>query len=65
MVERIRALAKSMGMNISALEKAAGIGNGVIARWDEHSPRVSALFAVANVLGVSLDYLVNGEEKSA
>ena len=64
MVERIRALAKEKGLTIAAIEKEAGIGNGVIARWDEHSPRVSALFAVANVLGVSLDYLVSGEKSA-
>ena len=64
MLERIRTLAKEKGLTIAAIEKEAGIGNGVIARWDIHSPRVGQLCAVANVLGVSLDYLVNGEKSA-
>ena len=64
MVERIRALARDKGLTISAIEKAAGIGNGVIARWDVHSPRVSQLYAVARLLDVSLEYLINGEQSA-
>lgn len=46
-----------------ALEKKAGIGNGVIAAWAEGSPRVDTLQKVADALDVTIDYLVSGGKK--
>lgn len=63
-VERIKQKAKEQGINISALEKSSGLGNGVIRRWDERSPQCDKIAPVANCLKVSLDWLVLGKENS-
>lgn len=63
MVERIRKLAKDRGMTMKDLEKRCGHGNGTIARWDEHCPRVSAVVDVARALDVSLEVILGYGEK--
>jgi len=59
LVQNIRARCKAAGISISALEKATGLGNGIISRWDESSPRLENVQRVANFFGVSVDDLVN------
>lgn len=59
--ENIKKLCSEKGISIAAVEKEAGIGNGVIGGWREGSPRVDSLMKVANVLGTSLDELVKKE----
>ena len=62
--ERLAQLAAERGINsIAALERLAGLGNGTIKRWDESSPSVDKLKAVADVLGVSISFIL-GEEIS-
>lgn len=63
MVERIRQLCADRGITLKRLELEAGIGNGVIARWETSSPRADKLLAVAKVLNVSAEYLLTGNEK--
>ena len=63
MVERIRELCKRKNITFQKLEKAVGLGNGVIARWDERMPSAKNLSVVAEFLGVSMEYLLTGEEK--
>jgi transcriptional regulator with XRE-family HTH domain len=57
-VDNIRNLCKKRGITLWALEKATGIGNGVIARWENSSPRVENLKLVADYFGVSIDDLL-------
>lgn len=40
------------------------MGNGTIGKWTKQSPRADNLYAVANYLSVSMEYLLTGEEKS-
>lgn len=56
--EKILALCKSRGVTIHAVERACGIGNGVIGGWREKTPRVDILHAVANYFGVTVDYFL-------
>lgn len=58
MVEKIRALCAERKISIAALERETGLGNGVIARWDESSPRLESVLAVANYFGVQIDQLL-------
>lgn len=64
LVENIRALCVERGISIMALERGAGLGNGVISRWNESSPRLESVLAVAGFLGVSVDCLL-GESTTA
>lgn len=58
--ERVKKLAEERGISIYALEKEAGLANGTISKWRTSSPTAENLRAVANVLGVAIDDLVDG-----
>lgn len=60
----IKRLCEDRGMTLAALERAVGIGNGVIADWAKGRPRVDLLMRVADFFGVTLDELVKGGEES-
>jgi len=64
MYDTIKKLADEKGLSIMALEKAAGLSNGTIGKWRESSEgvRVSSIKALADVLDVSVDEIVNGKE---
>lgn len=57
----IKGLADEKKISIAALERSSGIGNGVIARWKEGSPRSDLLYSVAKTLGVTMDDLMPKE----
>lgn len=56
--EKVKRLANEKGISISALEKEAGLGNGVIRKWKTSSPNVDSLKAVAMVLDVKVSKLL-------
>lgn len=56
--EVIAKMAKEKEIPIYKLERAAGIGNGVIRRWGESDPSTSALRKVAAVLDCTIDDLL-------
>ena len=47
-------------LSIAELERAAGIGNGVIRKWDNAFPTLRTVSSVADTLGVTLDELLKG-----
>ena len=49
-------------MNFSKLEKAVGLGNGVIGKWQNSSPRVDSVKLVADFFGVTVDDLLADKE---
>lgn len=63
-IELIKNLANKKGLSITKLEVACGFGNGTIGKWTKQSPSCDNLYKVANYLGVSIDYLYTGKEKS-
>ena len=56
--EKIKALAIERKLSIKEIDQRAGLANGTIGKWAESTPRVDNLQAVAKVLGVSLESLV-------
>jgi transcriptional regulator with XRE-family HTH domain len=62
MYERIKELCKNRGITLKELETAVGVGNRTIYRWDQNSPSIEKVCAVAEYFGVSVDYLVRGED---
>lgn len=54
----IKTLCDQQGISIRSLEKQAGLGNGVIRRWEKSSPTVDKLQAVAKVLKVKIEKLI-------
>lgn len=60
LVERLEGVVKEKGLTFNRIERELGLGNGTIKRWNDQSPRLDKLTAVAQFVGVSLDYLVFG-----
>lgn len=50
-------------MGLSAVDAVLGFGNGTIGKWDKASPSADKLKMVADYFGVSVDYLLTGEQK--
>ena len=61
-VANIKELCKAKRVSLSEVERATGLGNGVIRRWDEVSPRVESVKRVADYFGVTVDDLLRKEE---
>lgn len=56
--ENVKKICDKKGINISQLEKEAGLGNGTIGGWRNSAPRVDSLQAVAKVLKVKMEKLL-------
>lgn len=61
--ENVLEIAKKKGISISKLERLSGLSKGTIPKWRTASPTASNLKAVADVLGTTVDKLL--EEKEA
>lgn len=64
-VENIKAVCKERGTTIAQVERALGMGNGVIARWAtmRGTPALDRVQAVADHLGVPVSR-ITGEDPS-
>ncbi|WP_207645714.1 helix-turn-helix domain-containing protein [Peptostreptococcus sp. D1] len=49
-------------MSIAEIERKSNLGNGTIRRWADSIPSADKLYRVSKVLGVSIEYLLSGEE---
>ena len=61
--ERIKIIAKSKGYSINSLEKEAGFPRSYILKFKKITPSVDKMQKIADVLGVTVDYLMTGEDK--
>lgn len=61
--ERIKESAKNLGWNIQTVAKKSGMGVNSIYKWKSQTPNLEKLTQVAKTLGVSVDYLLSGEEQ--
>jgi transcriptional regulator with XRE-family HTH domain len=59
---RIKELANKKGLSLPNLEAELGFGSGTIVKWDKSAPNVMNLLKVADYLGVTIDYLVKGND---
>lgn len=62
MYERINALCMARGITVAQLEKRLGFGGATISHWKESIPKADKLLLVANELGVTVEYLLTGNE---
>lgn len=61
--ERVKNLSKKRGLSVSEVERRAGLSENYLYTWKKsENPRRSSLTAVAKVLGVSVDFLLTGED---
>lgn len=56
-VENIKVLCARNNTSFAEVERRCGLGNGVIRRWDESSPRLESIKRVADYFGVTVDEL--------
>lgn len=63
LLHEVRKLCVERNLSIAELEKLLGFANGSIGKWDKTSPSIERVTAVANYFEVSVDYLVNEDEK--
>ena len=59
--DRIKKICKEKGISVTSVEKKAGLSHAAIRKWNKSSPTVESLQAVAKVLDVTLDKLVEEE----
>lgn len=61
--ERLTALMKQEKISQAALEEKLGFSNGSISKWKKSTPTPERLKKLADYFGVTVDYLMTGEDK--
>lgn len=61
--DRVKVVAKEKKIPIYKIEQDCYISQGSICKWGTISPSVEKVKAVADYLGVTVDYLINAEDK--
>ena len=61
--ERIKIIAKEKGMSLLEVNSKAELGKNVIYGWKTKDPNTESLKKVADVLGVSTDYLLGNNDR--
>ncbi|KZU36391.1 XRE family transcriptional regulator [Lactiplantibacillus plantarum] len=56
--DRIKTISKERGYSIAEVERKAGISTNYMYQWKKRNPSPKALASVADVLNVSVDYLL-------
>lgn len=57
--DKIKAMCEEKGVSVRQVEAAAGLKNGAISKWNDSSPTIKNLKAVADVLKVKVDKIIS------
>lgn len=60
--ERTKQTAINRGLTLRQVEEQAGLGQNSLYAWKKYTPKGSNLQKVADVLGVSVDYLLGNTD---
>lgn len=55
--DKIKEICRAKGLSVTQVEKQANLSTGAISKWNESSPTVEKLKAVADVLETTVDEL--------
>ena len=55
---KIKKICAEKGISVAQVEREAGLKNGAISKWNDVTPLVTNLKAVADYLGVSIESLL-------
>lgn len=61
--EKIKKISKEKGYSLSSVNEKAGLGTNVIYGWKTKKPDYENVKKVADVLGVSVDYLLGNTDE--
>lgn len=64
LLDNIKQLCEKNNTNFAEVERAVGLGNGVIGKWKESSPRLETIQKVAAHFGVKVDDLLQGGDSN-
>lgn len=64
LLDRVKSLCEAKGISQGKMEKEIGISNGASYKWKTSSPSLGVLEKLSDYFGVSVDYLMTGENKS-
>jgi len=64
LLDRVKELCKNAGISQGKMEKEIGISNGASSKWRNSSPSLEILNKLSTYFGVSVDYLMNGNEEN-
>lgn len=56
--DKIKQICKEKGISVRSVEKESGLSNGAISKWNEATPKVDSIQAVAKVLKVDIKKLL-------
>ncbi|WP_270621870.1 helix-turn-helix domain-containing protein [Weissella viridescens] len=62
-LDRIKQVAKQRGYSLTQVNEKANLGKNTIYSWKTKEPGLNNLKAVADVLGVSVDYLLGNTDE--
>lgn len=62
--ERIESLRKSRNISQGKIEKELGFSNGSWSKWKNSTPTPERLRKIAEYFGVTVDWIMSGEEKN-
>ena len=61
--ERIKEISKERGMSLQSVAKSAGLSQNMIYQYKNVNPKTDTLRTLADVLGVSVDYLLGNTDE--
>lgn len=61
--DNVKRLCEKRQVSVGQIEKAVGFSNGSICKWNDNAPSVYKVQRVAGYLGVTVDSLLEDEEK--
>lgn len=56
--DKIKQICEEKGVSVASVEKKANLSNGAISKWNKSAPTADKLKAVADVLKVRVDKLL-------
>ena len=65
MKERIKNLCDNKGISMNKLEEILGFGKGYISKLGTTTPNTSKIKLIADYFGVSVDYILTGEDTNS
>ena len=60
--ERIRDIAKTKGYSVNRLEQELGFARSSISKFNRNTPSAEKIQQIADILNVSVDYILTGKE---